>query len=111
MKKLLVWICFIALIIIHTLDMELTRVFIGNDWQNETFPPMSYCIKQFGISNAIWISRSIIYPFFLLILFNHESSKLQKILIVVTILYWVSMIQWLDTFSLFPFNFVCENGF
>ncbi len=110
MKSLLLWICFALLIAIHTIDMELTRVFIGDQWELETFPPMKYCIKQFGIYNSLWISRIIMYSLFLFYLLNNKNLKLQKVMIISTILYWTAMIGWLDIFDFPPFNNYPFNG-
>src|SRR3972149_7120572 len=104
MKNFLLWSCFVSLIVIHTLDMELTRVFIGDCWEIETFLPMRVSIEHFGIANAIWISRSIMYTAFFVFLTGYENKTIQKIMILGTVLYWVSMIQWLDFFGWFPFN-------
>ena len=85
------------LLFIHTLDMWLTRYRIGNDWDSETFLPMSYCIKWFGIYNSIWISRICIYGSLFLYFLNWRKRGWKYFLITGTILYWVSMISWLRT--------------
>lgn len=104
MKNFFLWISFALLIVIHTLDMEFTRVYIGNEWEREVFYPMQTCIKHFGIYPAIWISRIIMYSLFLFYWLYHENKTLQKIMVLSTILYWAAMIQWLDTFGYYPYH-------
>lgn len=87
----------LLLLFIHTLDMWLTRYYIGNDWGRESFLPMSYCIKWFGIYNAIWISRICIYGSLFLYFLNWRKRRWKYFLITGTILYWVSMLSWLRT--------------
>lgn len=87
----------LLLLFIHTLDMWLTRYWIGDDWDSETFLPMSYCIKWFGIYNAVWISRISIYTMLFLYFLNWRKRGWKYFLITGTILYWVSMISWLRT--------------
>ena len=85
------------LLFIHTLDMWLTRYCIGNDWDRETFLPMSYCIKWFGIYNSLWISRISMYSMLFLYFLNWKKWKWHYFLITGTILYWAAMLPWLDT--------------
>ena len=85
------------LLFIHTLDMWLTRYCIGNDWERETFLPMSYCIKWFGIYNSLWISRISMYSMIFLYFLNWKKWKWHYLLITGTILYWAAMLPWLDT--------------
>jgi hypothetical protein len=85
------------LLLIHTTDMWLTRYFIGNEWERESFLPMSYCIKWFGIYNAIWISRIGIYVMLFAYFLNWEKRGWHYFLIVGTLLYWATMIPWIRT--------------
>jgi len=85
------------LLFIHTLDMWLTRYCIGNDWDRESFLPMSYCIKWFGIYNSIWISRVCIYGMLFAYFLNWRKRRWKYFLVTGTILYWASMIGWLRT--------------
>ena len=85
------------LLFIHTLDMWLTRYYIGNDWNRESFLPMSYCIKWFGIYNSIWISRICIYGSLFLYFLNWRKRRWKYFLVVGTILYWAAMVGWLRT--------------
>ena len=85
------------LLLIHTTDMWLTRFYIGNDWELEIFLPMRYCIKWFGIYNAIWISRISIYSWLFVYFFNWTRPCWYYFLIVSTLLYWTAMLPWLHT--------------
>jgi len=97
MKEYLLWMCFGLLIFIHTADMELTRTYIGNNCVQETFLPMKLAIQHFGIYNALWISRCIMYPlFYIYILFRH-IKYVRYLMVLGTILYWASMLSWLQT--------------
>lgn len=105
------WILILLLIIIHTVDMVLTRYYIGDNYKEESFFPMSSCINAIGIYNSIWLSRIIMYSYFFFALINQENKKWFYFLILVTILYYTSMIEW--TFQLgiikFPFPFRLLN--
>jgi len=95
MKNWVLWICFCLLIVIHTLDMELTGYYIGNDWEKESFPIMQKCIKYYGINIALWISRGTVYSLLYVYLINNKNQYWQKLLFLCTILYWTAMTQWL----------------
>ncbi len=90
----------VLLVVIHTADMELTKHYIGNDWQREAFLPMSLCIKYFGVIASVWISRLIIYPLLFLYFINWKRWSWHYFLITCTILYWTSMIGWLETLGI-----------
>ena len=85
------------LLLIHTMDMWLTRFYIGNDWELEIFLPMRYCIKWLGIYNAIWISRISIYSWLFVYFFNWTRPCWYYFLIVSTLLYWTAMLPWIRT--------------
>jgi len=85
------------LLLIHTMDMWLTRFQIGNDWELEIFLPMRYSIKWFGIYNAIWISRITIYVMLFVYFLNWKKRGWHYFLIVSTLLYWTAMLPWLRT--------------
>lgn len=95
MKTLIFWTSLILLFLIHSVDMELTTHYIGNDWELEMFPPMSFCIKHFGIYASVWISRLIMYPCFFLAFKKRHSETWVLILTLSTILYYVGMTGWL----------------
>ena len=94
MTKFTTWFFLLLLILIHTIDMELTRYYIGDNYEIESFPPMSECIKILGIENSIWASRIIMYFYFWLTLMNQNKRRWLYFLIIVTILYWTAMIPW-----------------
>jgi len=85
----------LMMLLIHTTDMVLTREVIGDNWDRETFLPMSYCIKWFGIYNALWISRICIYTMLFIYLCNWKNWKWFAFLVSSTALYWTAMIHWL----------------
>jgi len=87
----------VLLLVIHTIDMILTREIIGNNWQRETFLPMSYCIKFIGIYNALWISRISMYTMLFIYLCNWKKWKWFSFLVAGTCLYWTAMVHWLWT--------------
>lgn len=93
-QKILTWFFILALIFIHTADMELTQYYIGNNAYMEGFPLMRWSIGQFGIEISVWISRVIMYAYFWLALVNRENRWWFYFLLLVTVLYWVSMIPW-----------------
>jgi hypothetical protein len=102
MKKIAIVDIVVAtlLVIIHTLDMQLTQHFIGDNWEQETFPPMSLCIKHIGIYNAEWVSRIIIYSLLFIWCFNRNKKPWRYLLYVGTTLYYAAMINWLFTLNL-----------
>ena len=102
--KLIGNIFLFLLIVIHTLDMQLTQDFVGNNWERETFPLMSYCIKWFGIFTSLWISRFTMYSLMFLYILNRNSRYWNAFLIVGTLLYWDAMTQWLWRFDILQWN-------
>lgn len=97
MRHKVALIAFAFMILIHTMDMELTRHFIGNEWQREIFYPMSMTIKNVGIYAALWVSRIIMYGYFYFFLMNQHKKWAQHMMITTTILYWAAMTPWLFT--------------
>lgn len=95
--KIWLWFWIILLVIIHTVDMELTQQYVGDDWATEAFLPMQLCIKNFGVTNALWISRIFIYLFIFLVLCMQKTREWRCLLTTITILYWMSMTTWLIT--------------
>jgi len=95
MERWKIWLWLILLIIIHTIDMILTQRYVGAFWQFETFPPMSFCIRNFGINISLWTSRIIIYSLIYLTLYLGNKIWWARILVVGTILYWTAMVNWL----------------
>jgi len=83
--------------------MELTRHYIGDNWRYESFPPMQVCIREFGISASTWISRACMYPIFLAFLFLRHKIWACRVLLVITILYWTSMLSWLEILNIVKF--------
>jgi len=102
MKKIVIMdiIVVALLVIIHTLDMQLTQDFIGNNWEQETFLPMRLCIKHIGIYNAEWVSRVIIYATLFIWCFNRNKKSWRYLLYISTTLYYAAMINWLFTLKL-----------
>jgi len=103
-KVLFLWTCFVLLITIHTLDMELTAHYIGCNWHGESFPFMRWSIKFFGINNALWISRFSVYSLLYVYLIKRDSVYWQYLLILGTIVYWLAMIQWLFAFDILSWS-------
>jgi hypothetical protein len=99
-KKMALYLVLLMMIVIHTIDMEVTRHYIGNEWSHESFPLMRNCIYYFGIRNSVWISRVFMYSCFYLFLCKIDNKYLQKLLVLTTILYWVAMIPWLFKFHI-----------
>ena len=95
MKSFLYWLCLIGLITIHTIDMELTTFEIGNQWQSESFPPMSICIKHFGIYNAVWISRIVMYSYFIISYKYRNRNYFLFIMVLFCFIYYAAMFDWL----------------
>lgn len=93
--RITTWACVVLMIVIHTIDMELTRYYVGNHSENESFPPMRFCIKNFGIDSAEWISRIIMYTYFWFALMNQEKKSWFYFLVLATALYWTAMIGWM----------------
>jgi hypothetical protein len=100
MKTFLFWLFLLALIGIHSVDMELTRYYIGDQWENETFPLMRICIKEFGIYNSIWISRVCTYLFFYICYVHRQNDKVIFAMFLITVLYYMGMVPWLFTLGL-----------
>lgn len=100
MKTFLFWTFLLLLILIHAIDMELTTHYIGNQWEHETFPLMSLCIKQFGINVSIWMSRVACYLYFLVCYNYRNSNYFLFSMFLLVILYYTSMVDWLFTLCL-----------
>jgi len=103
MNRFFLFACLGALIILQALDMELTRHYIGDNWEHECFPPMKYTIKYLGFYPAAWVARTIFYSFVLFFITFYKNPLLQRLLIVATILYYASMVQWLFTLKIISF--------
>lgn len=103
--RFITWTFLILLIAIHSLDMELTRYYIGNNAQSETFPPMRWAIGNFGIDTALWISRAIMYPYYFMTLMNQDKRVWRYALILMTILYWTAMVPWVFQLQLLKWPF------
>ncbi len=86
--------------VIHTIDMELTTYYIGNQWQSETFPLMKLCIKNFGIHNSIWLSRVSTYIFFFICYCYRERDRTIFMMFLITVIYYTAMFDWLFTLDL-----------
>jgi hypothetical protein len=99
-SKIISLLFVLLLVLIHAVDMQLTRHYIGNDWQRETFIPMSLCIKYFGIHISLWISRLCVYPLLFLYFMNWKKRCWHYFLITSTLLYWTAMLSWLDTLGI-----------
>ena len=95
MKTFLFWFFLFALIFIHSIDMELTTHYIGDQWENETFPLMRHCIKEFGIYNSVWISRVCSYTFFFLCYLHKKDENIIFMMFLVTVIYYTGMIGWI----------------
>ncbi len=108
MQKVITWVCVFALLLIHTADMELTEHYIGNNAQNEAFPPMSWCIAEFGIQKSLWVSRIMVYFYLWFTLLNQHKKSWFYFLILVTILYWTAMIDWSFQLELIEWPFPKE---
>jgi hypothetical protein len=105
MKIFFFWVFLLALMLIHAVDMELTTYYIGNNWENESFPLMKQTIKLVGISNAIWISRVITYIFFFICYINRKRENVVFLMFIITFLYYTSMICWIFTLKLAEWPF------
>ena len=97
MMRFWTYLCLFLLITIHTADMLLTEQYVGNDWRSETFPLMKWAIQTYGIYGALWISRVIMYLYFWIALLTQDKKPLFYLLVIITILYYTSMIGWLFT--------------
>jgi hypothetical protein len=80
--------------------MELTAYYIGDSWYNETMPLMAVTIKHCGIYNAIWLSRVAMYAYFFFTYRYRHNNDVVTALVVLTLLYYASMINWLIFFHL-----------
>lgn len=105
MNKFCFFFLWWMLVAIHTMDMEFTRHHVGNNYQLEGFLPMQICIREFGICNALWISRALMYPLFLLFLLFRYKNWICNTLLVVTVLYWTAMLNWLETLGIIAWPF------
>lgn len=95
LNKTLLWVFITLLLSIHTLDMELTAYYVGNEYVNESFPPMRWAIGQISLYPALWLSRIIVYFYIWLTLINQNKKRWWYAIVLVTILYWTAMISWL----------------
>lgn len=93
------WFSFVALVVIHTLDMIFTERRVGDSWGSETFLPMSMTIKFVGIYTALWASRLCMYTYFWFTMYFRKNRAMRTTLYVITILYWTAMMSWLYTFG------------
>jgi len=107
--KLAFWINFILLVTIQSLDMALTERYIGNNWKNETFPIMSWMIKEIGIHPALWICRIFTYICLFGCLRFRKYEWITDSLTIINLCYWTAMTGWL--FSLRIINWpIGHNG-
>jgi hypothetical protein len=110
-KKFVFFFLLSSLMFVHTFDMLVTEYYIGENWELETFPIMSICIKTFGIHGAVWLSRAVMYSYFFLALVNSEKKYWFYFLICADVLYWTAMIPWFFQLGLtnwpFPQNLCC----
>lgn len=108
MTKTIVFSIFIFLLfLIHFVDMELTLMHVGNNPNLETFAPMKYAIGTIGIYNAIWVSKIIAFTYFYIAWLYRNSTKGLALLVLFTVLYYSSMVNWL--FSLHILNWPFPN--
>jgi hypothetical protein len=77
--------------------MHLTRQFIGNDWQRESFLPMSWMIKNYGIEEAVFICRIVTMALVMLVLTFKKYEFVRDLTIVSNLMYWLIMTNWLFT--------------
>jgi len=93
--KFFFWLWVMLLIIIHSIDMVLTREYIHDNWQKEIFLPMSMLIKYCGIYLALDVSRIFFYSFILVCIYCQKSKHTLYLLGVVNAWYWTAMFFWL----------------
>jgi hypothetical protein len=96
-QQLCFWTSLWALIIIHAIDMQLTQHFIGDNYENEVFKPMSLAIQYIGIYPALWLSRITMYLFFFLVITNRGKDWCRYLTFLMATLYWSAMTNWLYT--------------
>lgn len=94
MKTFLFWFFLFALIAIHSIDMDLTTHYVGDQWEEETFPLMRYCIKEVGICNSIWLSRVCTYVFFFLCYVYRKKDNILFMMFLITVIYYTGMFGW-----------------
>lgn len=105
MKLILYWLFLLGLITIHTIDMELTTFQIGNQWESESFLPMRLCIKYFGIFHAVWISRFVMYSYFIISFKYKDNDYFLFTMFLFCFLYWAAMFDWLFNLSIIEWPF------
>lgn len=103
MRNLVFWMLIFFLAIIHAIDMELTNYYVGNNWESESFPIMQLSIRLFGIKISLWLSRLIVYSYFFTCFNFRNNDNCIVQLLLITVLYYTSMIGWLFSLGLFEY--------
>lgn len=104
----LTWLSVAFLVAIHGVDMELTMVYIGDNYDMEIFPPMRWAIKYYGISGALMFSRFLTYGYLYLALLHAPDRRWSLFTLVVCLLYYTAMINWLFRLGLCEWPFPSE---
>jgi hypothetical protein len=105
MRILFFWFCMFALLIIHTIDMELTSRYVEDNWQVESFPIMRALIRDMGINVAIWIAKLSMFSYFFLSYYMRLSKVWLIQLALFAVLYYTSMVNWLFVLGIFKWPF------
>jgi hypothetical protein len=100
-RKVFDLVCPTLLLVIHTVDMELTRHYMGHCGWREGFWPMRLCIAYFGMYAAEWISRACMYGLVLLFMRHKHRPIIRQLMLLGTTLYWAAMAQWLFDLQIF----------
>lgn len=100
------WISFWLIYIIQCLDMLLTQQYVGDNWKNENFPPMSLCIKYLGIDWSLWVARVLFFSFLFFCLKYRDSHRITNVLFILNLCYWASMVQWLFILGFLKWIFI-----
>jgi hypothetical protein len=100
MVKFCFWISLVFFVALHTVDMLLTATYIGDDWELESCPSMSWMIKNFGIGHAVFCCRVAAGLTFFTAIYFHKRLFVQYALITFTLFYAIDMMAWLFTFKI-----------
>ena len=95
MLKTCFWLSLFAFIALVVVDTLCTSYYIGDDWEQEVNPIMSWMIKEYGIGTAIWYARACFGVFFFFIFLLKDYRTIQIMFMSFVLFYLIAMTEWL----------------
>jgi hypothetical protein len=89
------WLGIASLLFINTLDIVLLEIYMKDQWQYETFPPLAYSIQHFGLKSAVWLIRILFYGLLFGLMCMPRTKYLNYFVLTLNLIYWIPMLDWL----------------